>query len=823
MRPSYPFTKMSGHDDETNNLRSINAATQSTSKKDVISGLEDRYIKLLEAKIAQLESQLKPHALEISTTENVDSDDGVQSDIASPTNAKSPHSDHVGNIEPQSQEVQKQSRYKIVMTEWDAQKGQLKESSLLDLENSAQIGPTPKPNQAFTFRKNIGLRGTRRLGGLPPDDFSFSSEVDVIFPELQKLLGRITYKWGWPKETIGCASPYSALIYSWDEAENEASAIIDGESVDEKQARDDLKELLRIISTSSGDVCLDRYFKSRQALLSEGSITHEALWTLFPPGTLIVGRPCNDQPQISVVESCDKFLREDETFEMICYSFDWNGTVFSRVPFEIEIDSWGGERKSVTSLPFYPLEFYEEGRLSHEESIKKLKACLIERGRKYVDFCVAAKGKQMFKYSNGTAYFHRGGTILHRKHTDSSTELDSRQQNSSSSATSDDTGAAAIGMKASWKPIEGAVIVDFASYLTYQPSQAPIMGPLEKYEGSITELSPSRRTKDVFKNMYKFDWDRHPPGRSMSSEQLLCCPPRVLGYALKQKTWVQLLVRHLVPPNKADDSTFRDRLQLDQDAKDLIFKSVKAHTVPAETSKEGLSDFAPGKGRGLVIMLYGQPGVGKTLTAESVAQMTSKPLLSVGVSDIGIEGDKVELNLQRIFALAGLWEAVLLFDEADVFLESRGEGDNDLQRNAMVSVLLRVLEYYDGILILATNRMRSLDIAVQSRIHLAIKFTELKPDQKLSIYESFLEQLDNKGLVDDLGDLQKWAKTEGKRSKFNGRQIRNVLSTALGLARADGRKLMRDDIISVVRQTEDFKQDLHEQEVLYRDKQITQR
>jgi hypothetical protein len=75
-----------------------------------------------------------------------------------------------------------------------------------------------------------------------------------------------------------------------------------------------------------------------------------------------------------------------------------------------------------------------------------------------------------------------------------------------------------------------------------------------------------------------------------------------------------------------------------------------------------------------------------------------------------------------------------LSDEADVFLEARGEGENDLRRNAMVSgknsdiystyiehlltkaVLLRVLEYYDGILILTTNRMRSFDIAVQSRI-----------------------------------------------------------------------------------------------------------
>lgn len=106
---------------------------------------------------------------------------------------------------------------------------------------------------------------------------------------------------------------------------------------------------------------------------------------------------------------------------------------------------------------------------------------------------------------------------------------------------------------------------------------------------------------------------------------------------------------------------------------------------------------------------------------------------------------------------------------------------------------------------------------------LAIKFTELQPEQKIAIYDSFLEQLANKGLVDDLADLQKWARKEGKRYKFNGRQIRNVLSTALGLARADGERLKREYISSVALQTEEFKQDLHEQETIYRDRQITQR
>lgn len=72
------------------------------------------------------------------------------------------------------------------------------------------------------------------------------------------------------------------------------------------------------------------------------------------------------------------------------------------------------------------------------------------------------------------------------------------------------------------------------------------------------------------------------------------------------------------------------------------------------------------------------------------------------LADLGIEGQNIEANLQKIFDLAGLWEAVLLLyvltsstyspvstddisDEADVFLEARGSGENDLRRNAMVS------------------------------------------------------------------------------------------------------------------------------------------
>jgi len=220
--------------------------------------------------------------------------------------------------------------------------------------------------------------------------------------------------------------------------------------------------------------------------------------------------------------------------------------------------------------------------------------------------------------------------------------------------------------------------------------------------------------------------------------------------------------------------------------------------------------------------------------------MAGKPLLSVGVSDIGIEGDKVEANLQKVFDLAGKWEAVLLFDEADVFLEARGRGENDLRRNAMVSVLLRVLEYYDGILILTTNRMRSFDIAVQSRIRkspnytcwfnvfpltnthasdIAIKYEELMQSQQIAIFESFLEQLRDKKLVHNYKDLMQWVEKDSRKLGFNGRQIRNVVSTAMGIALVDeenGGKLKRVHLMRVAEQTKQFKTDLIAEEEMYK-------
>jgi hypothetical protein len=129
--------------------------------------------------------------------------------------------------------------------------------------------------------------------------------------------------------------------------------------------------------------------------------------------------------------------------------------------------------------------------------------------------------------------------------------------------------------------------------------------------------------------MYKFGWDKHPPNKRMTDEQYMMCPPRVLGYALKQKKWAQLLVDKLSPPNDADASTFQERLQLDDEDKKLVQKSVQAHEVGKGKAKNGqtiaLQDFAPDKGKGLIIMLYGMFHVREVEMCLPSATLTDKP------------------------------------------------------------------------------------------------------------------------------------------------------------------------------------------------------
>ena len=70
--------------------------------------------------------------------------------------------------------------------------------------------------------------------------------------------------------------------------------------------------------------------------------------------------------------------------------------------------------------------------------------------------------------------------------------------------------------------------------------------------------------------------------------------------------------------------------------------------------------------------------------------------------DLGITAAEVEKTLGSVLELCQTWDALVLIDEADVFLEARNS--SEIQRNALVCVMLRLLEYYTGCLFLSSNR-----------------------------------------------------------------------------------------------------------------------
>lgn len=244
--------------------------------------------------------------------------------------------------------------------------------------------------------------------------------------------------------------------------------------------------------------------------------------------------------------------------------------------------------------------------------------------------------------------------------------------------------------------------------------------------------------------------------------------------------------------------TFEHRLVLQEEKKELIKALVTVHIDKSHSVK---TDFMEGKGEGLIILLHGGPGTGKTLTAESIAELVERPLYRVTCGDIGTDPESVEKYLESVLFIGSTWGCVVLLDEADVFLEERTK--MDLQRNALVSVFLRVLEYYDGILVLTTNRIGTFDEAFKSRVQLALHYPPLGLDDRWQVWRNFMTSLSEGDKELKLDDISKKLDILARHT-LNGRQIRNTINTARQLATFRGQVLQYSHIDQAVRVVNEF-------------------
>ncbi|AYV75618.1 MAG: ATPase [Terrestrivirus sp.] len=255
---------------------------------------------------------------------------------------------------------------------------------------------------------------------------------------------------------------------------------------------------------------------------------------------------------------------------------------------------------------------------------------------------------------------------------------------------------------------------------------------------------------------------------NLTENDKLIMYPFISAYNLgTNKLWGIAHVKNLTPI-EYNKNAF-EQLVLEKNKKGIILGLIKNY-------KDEFNDFIETKGKGLIFLLYGPPGVGKTLSSEATCELLEKPLYSISVSDLGTHPDTMESILDSINEVVKRWNAVMLIDEVDIFLEDREY--SDITRNAMVCVFLKFLEYHDNIIFLTTNRLKSIDTAIKSRINLFLAYDELTENKRKQVWIALLKKWNvnvSDSAIDDLSE-----------HKINGREIRNYLKLSLSILKEQG-------------------------------------
>ncbi|CAD6588462.1 MAG: hypothetical protein ASARMPREDX12_003343 [Alectoria sarmentosa] len=528
-------------------------------------------------------------------------------------------------------------------------------------------------------------------------------------------------------------------------------------------------------------------------------ISYEDLGYLFKPGDVVLASEDQRLQALAVLATTGgrKLLHDSQVrrptgdeepesffhtsgghspFVVDCFYYDFDGTNFGAILRSITIPKYEG-RAPVNRLAVYPESLSGDAN-------RDLKLVLAERGRKFVQLCSLSK-------------------IAHRTYTGRT--LDDPPEEVDSQVIIDCHMAAIVPSdqrpdKAQWMPILGMT-------QPTEPDEREISEVHADCHRQECGICNNPRTNYVF-NHQKFARQQskeyvtseeivnRPFGEGeLREHQFMLLPYRVFGFVLRSRKWARLDIDKISDITPPEHDNFQ-KLVLPEGHQDIVQALVETHFKQSlgEIEKSKVQhnvDLVRGKGKGLIILLHGAPGVGKTSTAECVAEFTRRPLFSMTCGDIGESAGEVESNLDRCFQLAHKWGCVLLLDEADVFLAKRDR--TDLKRNALVSVFLRVLEYYAGILFLTTNRVGTFDDAFKSRIHVSLYYPELKLTPTLKVWRMNLartrENLKHVDIEED--EIMEFAEKQYKKAKkedtgrWNGRQIRNAFQTAIALAEWD--------------------------------------
>jgi hypothetical protein len=264
------------------------------------------------------------------------------------------------------------------------------------------------------------------------------------------------------------------------------------------------------------------------------------------------------------------------------------------------------------------------------------------------------------------------------------------------------------------------------------------------------------------KKVSRYDDDEEQVEGEIETVQLPVHP--YLGvFDLDRHAWAVIHSSNL--DDYAWDKSLIDKLVIDDKDKRLV-------NMLVSQSRVRIDDIIKGKMSGVIILATGEPGTGKTLTAEVFSELIEKPLYNVQCSQLGIDVDSVEKKLRKILDRANRWGAILIIDEADVYIRERGD---DIEQNAIVGVFLRVLEYYRGILFMTSNRGNSIDDAIASR---ATAWINYKMPSLAQLRELWTVLGTNYGFNFTGGQIDILTDPEYGLNEISGRSVRNLLKLA---------------------------------------------
>jgi AAA+ superfamily predicted ATPase len=321
---------------------------------------------------------------------------------------------------------------------------------------------------------------------------------------------------------------------------------------------------------------------------------------------------------------------------------------------------------------------------------------------------------------------------------------------------------------------EGRVMVDTSSFFHFNPDHDMDRNAWWYGDEGCAYTKTYKRCSDTTKEF----------SREIPDCNLHLCWPTLCGFSFKTKRWGEMAVNHL-SDIKFNDNAF-DMLVLDNGPKEMVRGLVQNFHKDQQ-----FTDIIQGKGGDCSFLLRGPPGVGKTLTAEVVSEVLHRPLYCVDVGELGVTPEMLEMRLKEILEVAERWNAVVLIDKCDIFLAIRTK--DGVLRNAMVGIFLRLLECYDDILFLTSNRAEDIDPAFQSRMSITMEYKAMNFLTREKIWRALLSAAG----IDHSND--KLAVNRLAEYDMNGRQIKTAIRLATSLAATAKESLGHNHFDQIIR------------------------